>query len=71
MSYKGYDKWECYIPEIKIVTSNLKDLKTKLLSSLKESYINQATGVYDQIDYEITKISIKKIKKTEVKKYVD
>lgn len=60
MSYKGYDKWECSIPEIIVHSSNLKDFKKEILAQLKKAYINQATGVWGQIEYEITKIQIRK-----------
>ena len=63
MSYKGEDKWECGLPEINICVRTFKELKQELLDKLQKGYIDQATGQYDTIDYFISDIKIKRIKK--------
>jgi len=66
MSYKGDDKWEGYFSGMSVHSSNYKDFKNQILKELKKCYINQATNQYDTIEYEITKITIKKKKEKEI-----
>ena len=67
MSYKGDDKWECYIPKINVRSNNFKDFKEKILEKLQEGSISQAVTQIKDIGYKITDLTIKRENNNEIK----